>query len=183
MKVFTKGLVLTMTAVLVFPLAVLGAEGNKVIDKRDPGKEPQTDQQFLVKAIACEVAEIKYAEGAAKNAENKDLRKFAQTMVDDHTKTRDLLLGVAKTMKLAVVQGLEKGNREELLKLMRLKGGEYDREFVRWTIEKHENALKMYETWSTKAKDSELRDIAMKAVPVVKEHLRMARELAAKLKA
>jgi putative membrane protein len=183
MKAFAKGSSLVLAVALLIPLAARADEKGKLIEKRDPEKAPQTDQQFVVKALAGDVAEIKFSENAVKNAENSDVRKFAQRMVDDHTKNKDKLLEIAKTMKVAVVEGLEKGRRTEMVRLMKLKGVEYDREYIRCMIDDHEKALKMYETWSTKAKDSEVRDVAIKAVGVVKGHLRTARDLQAKLKA
>src|SRR5439155_23991349 len=111
-----------------------------------------------------------------------DVRKFAQTMVDDHSKMRDKLLAQAKSMKIAVVQGLEENHRKELLRLTRLSGVDFDRTYIAGQVTDHEKALSLYETWSKKAKDSELRELATKAIPTVKEHLRMARDLHGKLK-
>src|SRR5262249_19761026 len=117
-----------------------------------------------------------------KNAESKDVRKFAQTMIDDHSKMRDKLLAQAKSMKLGVVQGLEENHRKEMLRLTRLSGSDFDREYMAGQVSDHEKALSLYEAWSKKAKDSQLRELATKAVPTVKEHLRMARDLHGKLK-
>src|ERR1700733_666568 len=115
MKVCTKELVLALTMALILPLAVR-AEDKKVVEKSDPKAGPRTDQEFVAWALAADLAEIKCGEYAAKHAENQDVRKFAQHMVDAHTKHRDQLLKVAKTMKLAVVEGLGKGHRDEMLR-------------------------------------------------------------------
>jgi putative membrane protein len=182
MKCVTKGLALALTLALVLPLAAR-ADSKKIVEKRDPNAGPQTDQEFVAWAIASDLAEIKFGEYAAKHAENQAVRKFAQAMVDAHTKHRDKLLKLAKTWKLAVVEGVGKGHRDEMVRLMKLKGGEFDREFMSHLVAAHEKAVKRYEAWTTKAKDSELREIATKTVAVVKEHLRLAREVQGKLKA
>jgi putative membrane protein len=154
-----------------------------IIEKLDPAGEPKTEQQFLARAIAADIAEIKFSEGAAKHAESKEVRAFARQMVNDHTKNREKLLRVARTLKLAVVEGLGKGRRAEMLRLMELKGNAYDREYIRTMVQDHEKALKMYETWTSTARKGDLRDTASRAVPVIKEHLRRAKELQSKLKA
>jgi len=182
MKCVTKGLALALTMALVLPLAGR-ADSKKIVEKRNPDAGPQTDQEFVAWALASDLAEIKCGEYAAKHADNQDVRKFAQHMVDAHTKHREKVLKVARSMKLAVVEGLGKGHRDEMLRLMKLKGGEFDREYMSHMIASHEKAVKRYEAWSTKAKDSELREIATKTAPEVKEHLRRAREVQGKLKA
>src|SRR5262249_49807097 len=83
-------------------------EGGKLIERKPPGREPTNDKEFLVWAVACEVAECKSAEKAAKNANDPDVKKMAQKVLDDHKKLRDSLLEQAKKMRIAVVEGLEK---------------------------------------------------------------------------
>jgi putative membrane protein len=178
MKASTKWLAVAVA--LLYSLAAQADEG-KIIKKVDPNA-PRTDQEFLAWAINDNMAEVKFGEKAVKNASDKDVRKFAQTMIDDHTKQRDALLKQAKAMKMGVVAGASKEGREEAAKLSRLSGLDYDREYINFMVEGHEKALGVYETWAKKAKDSELRELAAKAVPVVKEHLRMARELQTRLK-
>ena len=145
MKGFTKGLVLALTVALILPLAARAADAKKLIEKQDPNKGPQTDQQFLAKAIAADVGEIKFAEHALKHADNKDVQRFAQKMIDDHTKNRDKLLQVAKVMKVGVVEGLGKGHRDEMARLMKFKGADFDREYMQHMIKAHEKVLHMYE--------------------------------------
>jgi len=182
MKVFTKGLILALCMAVLLPLAAR-AEGKKIIEKQDPKVGPRTDKEFVAWALAADLAEIKAGQYAAKHADNQDVRKFAQTMIDDHTKHREQLFKLAKTMKLAVVEGLGKERRDEMARLMKLKGAEFDREYMDHMVKGHEKVLKTYETWSTKATDSEVREMVTKTLPVLKEHLRMAKETQGKLKA
>ena len=98
MKVFTRGMLLAALTVLVLPLAVQ-ADDRPLIERKSPDSEPTTDQEFLAKAININIAEIKMAERALKESENKDVRTFAQMMVDDHTKMRNNLMKTAKSKK------------------------------------------------------------------------------------
>jgi putative membrane protein len=181
MKILTKGLVLTAAVAFLVPLSLLAAE-KRLVEKKAADSEPKTDLEFLAKAISAEIAEVKFGEKAVKNAESKDVRAYAQKIIDDHTKQRDALLKQAKSMKMAVVEGLEKDTREEMTRLSKLSGGNFDKEYIKFMVEGHEKLLRMYENWSKTAKDSELRELATKAVPTVKEHLRLARELQTKLR-
>ena len=126
MKPFTKGMQLAALAVLALPLAIWAAD-RPIVERRAPDSEPTTDQEFLVKAIDINAGEIKMADRVLKESENKDVRAFAQTMKDDHTKRRSDLLKVAKSMKVAVVEGLGKDTRDQITRLSKLRGADFDR--------------------------------------------------------
>jgi putative membrane protein len=182
MKVFIKGKLLAALAVLVLPLAVWAADDRPIVERTTPDKEPTTDQEFIAKAININTAEVKMAERALKESENKDVRTFAQKMIDDHTKMRDDLMKLAKAKKVAVVSGLSKETREKMTSLGKLRGGAFDREYMNDMVNGHEKVTKLFKTWSTKAEDSELRNIASKGATKAAEHLRLAKDIQTRLK-
>jgi putative membrane protein len=159
-------------------LAVTRADAQKVIEKT--AGEPRTDREFLIWAIACEVAEVKFADQAAKTAENADVKKLAQTLSTDHAKVRDELLKKARDMKLAVALGLEKHHREAYQRLSKLRGDRFDRQYLDYLIEGHEKGVKMYSKWAKDARDADLRDIAARARDKARDHLEKAKALSKK---
>ena len=167
---------------LVLALAAQAVEDRPLIEKKPAGKEPTTDQEFLIWAVSCEVSEVQFAERAVKKAKNADVRKLAQTILDHHTRSRDALLDKAKAMKVGVVAGLEKHHREAFDRLGKLEGEAFDREYARYLVEGHEKGVQMYQKWAKMASDSGLRDLASRALLHCKDHLEQARTLSAKLK-
>lgn len=151
-------------------------------DKQTEVREPASDQEFVVKAIACEIAEIKLAELAKKQTQNADVTKFADTVIADHTKLRDALMERAKAMKFAVVEGTEKEHRDTAAKLAKLTGDDFDREYAAHMVEGHEKAIKAYEGWTKKVSDADLAKLVNDSIPTLKDHKKQAEELAAKLK-
>jgi len=145
-------------------------------------KEPATEQEFLQHALACNNAEIKIGELAAKQAANAEVKQFAQKMNEDHKKAREEMLECAKAMKANVGADIDKDLQEKITKLEALKGAEFDREFIRCVIESHERALKMCETWAKKAQDKTLAECLNKCIPGIKQHLEEAKQIAEKLK-
>jgi putative membrane protein len=101
-------------------------------------------------------------------------------MIDDHGKARDMLLNVAKAMKLSVVERPSPTKREHMERLSKLAGVDFDREYVRHMVENHEKSLTMHEKWAREAGNEGLRDYARMTVPTVKDHLEHARRLAAR---
>jgi putative membrane protein len=176
MKGFTKGMLLAALTVLALPFAA------RAEDRKASDTEPTTDQEFLAKAIDINSGEVKMAEKALKESENKAVRAFAQEMIDGHTKLRNDFMRLAKSKRVAVVEGLGATAREQMTNLGKLRGRDFDREYISYQIADHEKALKLFKTWSKKATDSELRELSSKEATKVEEHLRLAKDVQAKLK-
>jgi putative membrane protein len=172
------------SALLCLPLVMtaMGDDERKLIDKKPVDREPTTDREFLIRAIACEVAEVKFAERAEKHATREDVRKTAQTMVEDHKKIRDEFLDQAKKMKVAVVEGLEKSHREQYDRLSKLDGVAFDREYVRHLVDGHEKSIKLFKKWAKEAKDADLRTVTDSALAKMQDHLTHAKKLNEKIK-
>lgn len=179
MKRFNKAVATLVVALLVVPAAWAQ---EKAIEKKPVDQEPTTVQEFVARAIACDIAEIQLSEYAAKNAEDKDVKDFARKIVDEHSKHRDRMMERAKDLKLAIVGGAGREAQEKLLTLSRLKGREFDREYMRTMVDNHEKALKMYQTWAKKVDNKEFGEFLDKSSSTLKEHLEEARKIADRLK-
>jgi len=165
-----------MMLALAFGLSARADDKPK--DKDDKPKDKQvSENDFLVQAIASNVAEVKMAERALKASKNDEVRKFALKMIADHTKNRELLMDIAKQEKVAVVEGLEKERQAKMDQLNKLEGEEFDREYMRLMVDEHEKALKLYEDGAKSAKNDKLRDIATKTATSVKSHMEEARKV------
>lgn len=169
---------------LALPLLAAAAEEERkpLIERKPAGREPTTDQEFLVWAIACEVAEVKIAERAVENAEKPEVKKLAQRVLEDHKKTRDALMEQARKMKVGVVEGLNQEHREIYDRLGKVEGQEFDRTYLRHLVEGHEKGVKMYRKWAKDARDTDLRATAEKALSTAKDHLERAKDLGDKVK-
>jgi len=145
------------------------------------GSAPATDKEYLIWAIACEMAEVQIGEKAAKNTSNADLRNLAADVVQKHKAHRDALLEHAKTQKLAVAAGLEKHHREAFNRLSKLEGKEFDAAYDRYLIEGHTKGIEMYEKWQKRTSDAGLKKDVEQILPSLRKHLAEARKLEKKL--
>lgn len=178
MKLYAKsGVVLALLVAVGFSRA----EDKKVIEKKPEG-EAKTEKEFVANAIACDTAEIKFAEKAVKQAKSEDVRKFAQKIIDNHTKNRESLLDAARDMKVGVVEGFDKEKKEKIDRILKLEGSDFDKEYIDCMVEAHEKALRQYEKWAKDSENEKLQGATRKAVPVLKEHLEEARRLQKTLK-
>lgn len=183
MRVFgIFGTALAAGALLLPANLVLAYDDDKIIEKKEPDKEPETDKEFLVKAIACEVFNVKMAEAAEKNATSEEVKNLATKIKEDHVKIRDGFQEQAKKWKVAVVEGLSKKHREEADKLKKLEGRDYDVAYVQFVVDGHKKGSALYEKWSKDATDSGLKEEAKNALTTYQNHQEHTKKVCDKLK-
>ena len=136
------------------------------------------DQDFLENAIQGSHAEIVGSQLALEKTENNDVRAFAQMMIDDHQKM------VQEAEALATKKGMEPPTgpsalqTTEITALKALTGGAFDAMYVnRIGVASHEATVEMFEQASREAQDPEVKAMAEKTLPKLREHLEHARAL------
>jgi putative membrane protein len=140
------------------------------------------DADFLVKAISCGTAEMKFSELAEKQASNADVKEFARKIVADHKKGNEKLMGLAREFKVAVLTGLEKEQRDAEARLRRLSGPAFDRAYMQQIVDDHEKAITLFENESKTGTNPQLRKEASNTLSTLREHLKEAKAIQEKLK-
>src|SRR5262245_18876891 len=108
-------------------------------------RDPLPAEKFVAHALAQGILEVKLGERAEKHASNADVKEFARKMVTDHKKCNDQLMDIAKYMKLAVVQGLDKESKEVWGRFDRLEGASFDRAYMKHQVDAHKRAIQLFE--------------------------------------
>ncbi len=140
------------------------------------------DQQFVAYAVAQGILEVKLSERAAKQANNAQVREFAQQMVNDHEKNNKRLLTLANEMKLAVVQGFDKDSKETFNRITRLEGAEFDREYMAQQVKMHQRAISLFEKRAAGTSSATVKTFINDTLPHLRKHLTEARALSAKIR-
>ena len=138
---------------------------------------PIDDQTFVTKAAAAGKHEVMLGELAKNQATSPDVKKFGERMIADHTKANEQLMAAAKAANIAVPGGLPEEKMKHMEHFKALKGAEFDQAYTKHMVENHEKAVKLFTNASQNLKDPGLKDFATKTLPVIKEHLEMARKL------
>ncbi len=131
-----------------------------------------TDRTFVERAAESGRDEVAIARIAAERATSPDVKKFAQMLVDDHTRANDELtsLANAKNVKLKAKEKSEdKWSKKDPNAL--------DRDFVKQMISDHKKDIKLFTKESQDGSDSELVEFARKTLPTLNHHLEAASEL------
>jgi len=138
---------------------------------------------FLGQAVECNAYEKELAQMAAENATNPDVKSFAQRLGQDHNKFEMELQQLVKEKKVGVATGTNKEHRDRVADLKKTnKGNDYDKKFLQFVIESHEQAIKHIEECTKDSGfDAGCKACADKALPTLRKHLEEARALQKKV--
>jgi putative membrane protein len=70
-----------------------------------------------------------------------------------------------------------KRHREDIQKLSKLTGNNFDREYITHMVKDHEKDVSAFEKQSKKGDAPELRQFAAKTLPTLQEHLKVVRAM------
>jgi putative membrane protein len=139
------------------------------------------DAMFMRQASMDGMAEVEHGRAAAANAENDEVKKFAQRMVDDHSKAGEELKSLASQKHVTLATTLDQKHRAMQEKLGKMKGHAFDHAYMQHMVEAHKQAVSLFQREAKSGKDSDARAWAEKTLPTLQEHVKMATELHAKL--
>jgi len=149
--------------------------------KNTAGKESQLqdqDQQFLEDATQGSYAEIEGSKLALEKTQNQDVKHFADMMIKDHTAMVQEVSKLATDKGMTPPDGPSVMQVTEVTALKALTGGAFDAMYVnRIGVASHEATVKLFEQASEKAQDPDVKALAAKSLPKLREHLEMARAL------
>jgi putative membrane protein len=139
-----------------------------------------TDSDFARKAALSGMKEVRVSEHAASSAANADVKQLANRLVQDHTGANEKLKAAAGTMNVELPADLDAEHRAQAERLTAMTGAGLDRGYVDHMVESHRKSITLFETESQNGSGA-LREFAAATLPTLREHLRMAEELQARL--
>jgi putative membrane protein len=140
------------------------------------GVAPKTED-FIKEAAMSDMLEIEAAKIAQQKG-NADEKKFAETMITDHTKTSSELKGrVSGEMKSAIPAALDDASQKKLGKLRDTKPDGFASEYDPMQVSAHKEAVDLFERYAKGGEDAKLKDWAGKTLPALQHHLEMAQTL------
>lgn len=140
------------------------------------------DSKFMMQAASSDMMEIATSNMALQKSQNADVRRFAQMMIDDHTKTSDQLKSIAATKNVTLPADMDAKHRAMADKLSGLSGDKFDMEYMKGQVKAHEAAVKLFQSESNKGTDADVKGFAAATLPALQMHLNMARTMSGGMK-
>src|ERR1700694_2078048 len=171
-----------LARILIAVSTLAFAPGLYAADKKADAKLSSNDRNFIKDAAEDNLAEVELGKIAQQNASSAEVKQFGQRMVDDHGKAQQELETIAKKLG-ATVPTQPTGKHAHMVKeLSKKTGARFDHEYAEDMVKGHEKAVSLFEKQSKKADAEDLRQYAAKTLPVLQEHLKMARAMTARKK-
>jgi len=140
-----------------------------------------SDAAWTQKAAQGGAAEVRLGEMARLRSTNQAVKELAQRLVDDHTIAGDELKQIAIRKGIALPGAIDPKQEALYERLSKLTGAEFDRAYVAAMVDDHRAHVADFQRQADTSGDPELKSFAIKTLPVLQEHLRMAETLLAQV--
>ena len=149
---------------------------NSVGSKTTPSPE-----SFLSDSAEGGMTEVELGKLAQAKSKNADIKKFAQMLVEDHSKanTEVKALAAKKNINLPTGMGSHQSTYD---KLKGLTGDEFDEQFVENMVDDHEKDVSAFQKESQNSSDPDVKAFAAKTLPVLQKHLDTVKGIQSKMK-
>jgi putative membrane protein len=132
-------------------------------------------QAFLKKAIEGNFAEVEMGKLAQQNGQNDDVKKFGQTLIDDHSAANQKAMDAAKSMGVTPPDGPNGKQKADYDKMSKMSGPQFDRGFATHMVSDHEKDIADYKK-EAKQVDA-AGEYAKGQIDVLQKHLQIAKSL------
>jgi putative membrane protein len=175
-------------------LALSAAACSKKADTATPDANPAATvptpaneaaaPDFATKAAIGDMFEIESSKVALDRSTNKDVKAFAQMMIDAHTQsTADLKAAItASGLTIALPAALPQDKLDAIDGLTKADAKDFDKKFMDAQIDGHQAALDLMARYGQDGTVQPIKDFALKTGPVVQTHLDHAKTIKDALK-
>jgi len=163
--------VIALSTTLFLAMGVLAAQ------ERKPADRPFDDAAFVATAGSSGLHEVELAKLAMTQAKNEAVKKFAETLHDDHMKANEGLAKAATDAGLRVPDKMNPEHQKVVDTFRDYKGTNFDEDYVKHMISGHEKSIELFRRASKEARDPKLKDFAVKTLPVIQAHLDAAKKI------
>jgi putative membrane protein len=139
--------------------------------------ELRQDSRFILDAASSNLLEIRLGQQAQSRASSPAVKQFGQQMVTDHTNLHNQLTALL-SKNTEFKPGMTDEDEEEVERLEKLSGTEFDRAYMTATAQHHQEEVAAFQSQQTSARSAEARQIATNGLPIQQRHLNMAIQVA-----
>jgi putative membrane protein len=172
-----KRSIIVLGCVLLAGPALAQSVGEKTGVNSALGISPTT-ADFVKEVAISDMFELE-SNKLAQDKGNASEKKFASEMVADHTKTSTELKGLVSggKVKAELPNTLDSSHQSKLDKLRGASGKDFSSDFDSMQVSAHKDAVSLFERYSKRGDNADLKNWAGKTLPALKHHLKMAQNL------
>jgi len=157
----------------------MGSPNGPMQTPSDPMQMPvkADDQKFVKEAALGGMTEVEVGKLAQEKASSDAVKQFGKKLEQDHSKANDQLKQAAARDGLTVPDTLDSKHQKRIDKLSKLSGEAFDKAFIKDAVKDHQNDIREFKNESQNGTHPSIKNFASDAIPVLQEHLSMAKSL------
>ena len=132
-------------------------------------------QTFLKKAIEGNFAEVEMGKLAQQKGQSENVKKFGQTLIDDHSAANQKAVDAAKSMGVTPPDGPNSKQKADYVKMSKMSGTQFDRDFATHMVADHTKDIAEYKKEAKQADAA--GEYAKGQIDVLQQHLQAAKSL------
>jgi len=153
-----------------------GAKGGK----SEQSQVSKGDRTFMMDAAQGGMLEVQMGKLAQERGQSDAVKQFGKRLEADHSKANEQLMAIAQKNGVTLPTSLDKKHMGNVDKMNKGKAENFDRDFAKHMVDEHQKDIKKFKQIADKGDNAELKQFAAQTVPILEEHLAMARELSGK---
>lgn len=149
------------------------AAAGSVANTQDSEATNPTDAvSYVHKAGAADMWEIASSKAVLENTKNAEIKKFAQMMVDHHTRASEKLMAAGKAGQISAGPPQMDAMQQKMLDdIKNARAGSMDGMYLKHQQTAHNAALMLHQNFATNGTNDSLKKTAGEMVRVVKSHI------------
>jgi putative membrane protein len=165
-----------LKAVLVAAVMLCVAAGAQPVPAATP--LVKADQQILADMAGGNLAEIEWGKLADTKSRNDQVKTFARQMIDDHTRALTDITQFATARSAPLPTAVDAAGKAVAGKLAALSGDAFDQAYMKEAgVAAHKKMHALLAASHRKARDPELKALALRLQPTVEQHLKAAQQM------
>jgi putative membrane protein len=132
-------------------------------------------QTFLKTAVEGNLAEVEMGKLAQQKGQSENVKKFGQTLIDDHSAANQKAVDAAKSMGVTPPDGPNPKQKADYVKMSKVSGTQFDRDFAAHMVADHTKDIAEYKKAAKQADAA--GEYAKGQIDVLQQHLQVAKSL------
>jgi putative membrane protein len=137
---------------------------------REYDRRAMTDSEFLQRAYAQNLAEMKLAHVAVQASRDSEVQKMGHRIINEQQRANDALQKIADSKGVTLSKDLTQQDQQTYDRLSKLQGGEFDRAYRDHLNTDYRQIVRMFRDAAQNAQDQQLRNVASEYATLFEQH-------------
>jgi putative membrane protein len=154
---------------------------NEAIDATAPtdsiASAQKEDAETVVELASGGMMEVELAKVAVQKATSPKVKKFAQMMIDDHSKANNDLKTLAESKNIVLPGTISDDHQKTINDVSEETGKQFDRKYMDVMLDDHKKDIDKFQRLADKGNDADIKAFAAKTLPTLIHHREEAEKL------